>query len=76
MTLPELVRTSVEGYVDLVDQGQRQELAGSQFVNKLAVRTVELTFDEIAGAYCKEEDPRSVCGPVNGSSQTTRPESL
>jgi hypothetical protein len=28
---------------------------------------VELTFDEIAGAYSEEEDPRAVFGPSNGS---------
>jgi hypothetical protein len=28
---------------------------------------VELTFDEIAGSYSKEDDPRAVFGPSGGS---------
>ena len=57
MTMQEAIRMQGNGPT----KPRIQELAGSQNVNKASV---ELTFDEIAGAYSEEGDPRSVFGPT------------
>jgi hypothetical protein len=46
--------------IDPMVQGQCQEMAGSPPVKE---DNVELTFDEIAGAYSEEEVSRAVFGP-------------
>jgi hypothetical protein len=61
MTLQQAVRMPMKGRTNQRDQEKRQELAGPQLMNKASV---EVTFDEIAGAYSEEEDPRSVFGPT------------
>jgi hypothetical protein len=57
MTIQEAIRMQWNGPTN----PRIQELAVSQNVNKAPV---ELTFDEIAGAYSEEEDPRSVFRPM------------
>jgi hypothetical protein len=54
-TLSVLIRMPLNEDINLIVKGQRQELAGPLLDKK---DHVELTFDEIAGAYPEEEDPR------------------
>jgi hypothetical protein len=63
-TYPELIRVPLKESIDLIVQGQRQEMAGLMPVKK---SYVELLFDDIAGAYSEEEDPRSLFGPTKRS---------
>jgi hypothetical protein len=64
----ELIRMPLKGNIDPVAQEKRQvcgqDMAGSELIEKA---TVEMTYDEIAGAYSEEEDPPSVFGSTKRS---------
>ena len=70
----ELIRMPLKGNIDPVAQekcqldsevcGQDTDMAGSELIEKA---TVEMTYDEIAGAYSEEEDPPSVFGSTKRS---------
>jgi hypothetical protein len=61
---PELIRVPLTERFDPKDQGQRRKMAGPSSIEK---HDIEMTFDEIAGSYSGEDDPRVVFGPSKGS---------